>query len=88
MTSTIAMIEALGGKAEATESTLSVTGMGLKGGSVDACNDHRIAMSAAVASTVCTSPVIILGAECVKKSYPGFWEEFRNLGGTYEQYLR
>ena len=86
--STIAMIEALGGKAEATESTLSVTGTGLKGGTVDACNDHRIAMSAAVASTVCTSPVIILGAECVKKSYPGFWEEFRNLGGTYEQYLR
>ena len=86
--STIAMIEALGGKAEATESTLSVTGTGLKGGTVDACNDHRIAMSAAVASTVCTSPVIILGAACVKKSYPGFWEEFRYLGGTYEQYLR
>ncbi len=86
--STIAMIEALGGKAEATESTLTVTGTGLKGGTVDVCNDHRIAMSAAVASTVCTSPVIILGAECVKKSYPGFWEEFRRLGGTYEQYLR
>ena len=86
--STIAMIEALGGIAEATESTLTVTGTGLQGGTVDACNDHRIAMSAAIASTVCVSPVTILGAECVKKSYPGFWEEFRRLGGTYEQYLR
>jgi 3-phosphoshikimate 1-carboxyvinyltransferase len=86
--STMAMIHALGGKAEATESTLTITGTGLQGGVVDACNDHRIAMSAAIASTVCTSPVTILGAACVQKSYPGFWEEFRNLGGTYEQYLR
>ena len=86
--STIAMVEALGGTAEATESTLTVSGTGLLGGTVDACNDHRIAMSAAIASTVCSAPVTILGAECVKKSYPGFWEEFRRLGGTYEQYLR
>ena len=86
--STIAMVEALGGKAEATESTLTVLGTGLQGGTVDACNDHRIAMSAAIASTVCSAPVIILGGECVKKSYPGFWEEFSRLGGNYEQYLR
>ncbi len=86
--STIAMIEALGGKAEATESTLTVTGTGLQGGIVNACNDHRIAMAAAVASTVCTAPVTILGPQCVQKSYPGFWEEFRRLGGNYEQYLR
>ena len=32
--------------------------------------------------------VIILGAECVNKSYPKFWEEFSRLGGSYEQYLR
>ena len=86
--STIAMVEALGGKAEATENTLTVLGTGLQGGTVDACNDHRIAMSAAIASTVCSAPVIILGGECVKKSYPGFWEEFSRLGGNYEQYLR
>ena len=86
--STIAMVEALGGKAEATESTLTVLGTGLQGGTVDACNDHRIAMSAAIASTVCSAPVTVLGGECVKKSYPGFWEEFSRLGGNYEQYLR
>ena len=86
--STIAMIEALGGKAEATEDTLTIHGTGLTGGTVDAVNDHRIAMSAAVASTVCTEPVKILGAECVQKSYPKFWEEFARLGGSYEQYLR
>lgn len=86
--SVIAMITALGGKAESTENTLTVYGTGLYGGTVDACNDHRIAMSAAIAATVCTAPVTILGAECVKKSYPHFWEEYRRLGGNYEQYLR
>lgn len=86
--STIAMIKALGGNAEATEDTLTVYGTGLTGGTVDAVNDHRIAMSAAIASTVCKNNVIILGAECVKKSYPKFWEEFSRLGGNYEQYLR
>ena len=50
--STIAMIEALGGKAEATDDTLTIHGTGLAGGNVNACNDHRIAMSAAIAATV------------------------------------
>ena len=86
--STIAMIEALGGKAEATEETLTVYGTGLSGGTVDAMNDHRIAMSTAIAATVCEKPVTILGAQAVNKSYPRFWEEYRRLGGNYEQYLR
>ena len=86
--STISMIQNLGGRAEATQDTLTVYGTGLIGGTVDAVNDHRIAMSAAIASTVCCGEVIILGAECVKKSYPRFWEEFSRLGGSYEQYLR
>ena len=86
--STIAMIKTLGGNAESTEDTLTVYGTGYRGGIVDSVNDHRIAMSAAIASTVCSEPVTILGAEAVKKSYPHFWEEFSRLGGNYEQYLR
>ncbi len=79
--STVAMLTALGGKAEASDSTLTVYGTGLSGGTVDAVNDHRIAMAAAIAATVCKEPVTILGAQCVQKSYPRFWEEFRRLGG-------
>ena len=86
--SVIAMLESLGGKAEATEDTLTVFGTGLLGGTVNAVNDHRIAMSAAIAATVCEEPVTILGAECVQKSYPQFWNEYNRLGGNYEQYLR
>ena len=45
-------------------------------------------MSAAIAATVCREKVTILGADCVKKSYPQFFEAYRKLGGSYEQYLR
>ena len=86
--STITMLRALGGKAEATGDTLTVFGTGLTGGMVHSYNDHRIAMSAAIAATVCTEPVTILGAECVEKSYPKFWAEYARLGGNYEQHLR
>lgn len=58
---------------------------GLRGGVVSAWNDHRIAMSMAVASLVCREPVIIEGSESVKKSYPTFWQDFFCLGGKYEQ---
>ena len=79
--STIAMLESLGGKGEADENTLTVYGMGVTGGRVDSVNDHRIAMAAAIAATVCKEPVTILGAQCTEKSYPRFWEEFSRLGG-------
>ena len=84
----IELIESLGGSAEATEDTLRIHGTGLKGGTVHAHNDHRIAMAAAIAATLCKEPVTVLGAECVEKSYPSFWAEYARSGGNYEQYLR
>lgn len=72
----------LGAKVEIIGDSLRITGVKeLHGGECDAWNDHRIAMSLAVASTRCNSPVIIRGAECVSKSYPLFFEDFRKLGG-------
>lgn len=54
------------------------------GGEVDCWNDHRIAMSLAVASIRCEKPLTLVGTECVAKSYPKFWEDFVSLGGKYE----
>ncbi|HAN44521.1 MAG TPA: 3-phosphoshikimate 1-carboxyvinyltransferase [Ruminococcaceae bacterium] len=56
----------------------------LKGGVIDSCNDHRIAMSMAIAATRCDGNVTILGAECVNKSYPDFFEKYKSLGGIYQ----
>ena len=86
--SVINLLRALGIGAYADDNTLTVCGGNLSGGVVDSCNDHRIAMAAAIAATVAEAPVTILGADCVKKSYPAFWQDFRTLGGCYEQYLR
>ncbi len=66
----IHLITSLGGKAVATETTLTVHPIPLSGGIVDARNDHRIAMAAAIAATTCTRSVTILGAQCVEISYP------------------
>jgi len=80
--STVGMIRALGGKAEETADGLIIYGIKeLSGGCVDSCHDHRIAMSAAIASVVCKDNVVITGAEAIDKSYPAFWEDFQKLGG-------
>lgn len=80
-----AMVNALGGRARQGADVLEISGGPLAGGVVDARGDHRVAMAAAVAATVCAGPVMILGAQCVGKSYPAFWKDFQALGGTVER---
>ncbi len=86
--SVLAMLHSLGISAEADHDTLTVHPGVFHGGRVDSANDHRIAMSAAIAATVATDPVTILDAQCVRKSYPKFWEDYKSLGGVYEQHIR
>ncbi len=86
--SVCAMLHALGCCAEAEENILRIFPGTIRGGTVDSYGDHRIVMSAAIAATVATDIVTILGAECAAKSYPKFWDVIRQLGGSYEQYLR
>ena len=76
----------LGAKVQELPEGLRIFGQpqGLSGGCADSCNDHRIAMSLAVAALVCHEPVSIGGAEAVKKSYPQFWQDFIALGGNIE----
>ena len=51
---------------------------------VDSFGDHRIAMSAAVMSTVAQGVTTIKGTNCVAKSYPSFFDDFAALGGIIE----
>ena len=77
------VLSALGADIEEQADALVIRGREkLPGGvTVSGHNDHRIAMMAAIAATRCEKPVTITGAECVKKSYPGFWEDYEKLGG-------
>lgn len=72
---TAAMLSALGADIRETEDGLVIRGRpALQGGTVSSFRDHRIAMSAAVAASVCASPVRVNEAECTDKSFPGFWD--------------
>lgn len=74
-------LHTLGADIEEKEDGLVICGKDrLKGGIVSSFNDHRIAMMAAIAATVCEEDVIILQAEAVNKSYPGFYEDLKSLG--------
>ncbi len=44
--------------------------------------DHRVMMSAAVAAVVADGPSRLADAQCVRKSWPGFWATMRSLGGA------
>ncbi len=77
---TAALLSALGGSVRELPDGLIISGRGrLSGGTADACGDHRIAMSAAMAACGCEGPVTVSGSECVAKSYPAFWEDFASL---------
>ena len=83
LTTVAQMLKALGGAVSEEEDGLTVYGVStLPGGVVDGAGDHRIVMAAAVAAACCQGPVVIQGAEAVKKSYPNFWRDYESLGGA------
>lgn len=87
LASVTAVLGAMGADIEEHPDSLTIYGKeNLPGGvTVESWNDHRIAMMAAAAATKCLAPVTIRGAECVGKSYPLFWEDYKALGGRIRE---
>jgi 3-phosphoshikimate 1-carboxyvinyltransferase len=70
-------LKKLGAKIRAGGDYIVINGVKrLAGGVMNSRNDHRIAMMGAVAAIRSDRPVFIENAECVAKSYPGFWDDF------------
>ncbi len=80
-----ALIRALGGCVEEKVDELWITGCPLHGGAVDGANDHRIVMSAAVASLLTEESVTVTHATSVNKSWPTFFDTFTKWGGTVHE---
>lgn len=76
----------MGAEISADEDNLYIHGRGrIEGGCEVVCeNDHRIAMMAAICAAYAQKPCTLIGAECVSKSYPTFFEDFISLGGYIE----
>lgn len=80
LSTTADMLNRLGANVTIEDDALVICGKTpLTGGVVDSCNDHRIAMAAAIAATVASGEVTICGSECVAKSYGNFWEDYGKL---------
>ncbi len=78
----------LGANIEEFEDSLVIRGVdSFKGGvEVWSHKDHRIAMMLAIAATACKEPIVIKDYECVSKSYPGFFEDYKMLGGNINEW--
>lgn len=80
-------LKRLGAKIIEKEEGLIIDGVEeLEGGiEVWSWKDHRIAMTLAIAATRCKNPIIIKDYECVAKSYPSFFEDYKMLGGKVNE---
>lgn len=85
LSATQELLTQLGARVEVSgdSDTLTVHGpVRLKGGfEADARSDHRIVMLLAAAALICDQPITVHGVECIAKSWPGFLETYRALGG-------
>ena len=61
------------------DDVMTVRGGSLSGGTIDSCNDHRIAMAAAIAALAASGPVTITNAQAVTKSSPRFWDDLDSI---------
>jgi len=70
---------ALGAEISVEGDEMLVRGGVIRGGRVSSWGDHRIAMAAAVAALAAEGEVHIEGADCVSKSWPGFFEDLASI---------
>ena len=74
-------LKRMGADIEGTEDGMIIHGgKPLHGATIDSHLDHRVAMSFAVAGTICDGTVDILNGDCVKISYPEFYNDLYSLG--------
>ena len=70
---------------EVNEDIMKITGGQPCGARVESHEDHRISMAVAVAALGATGKVFIRDSQCVAKSYPGFFDDLRNLGAVVHE---
>jgi 3-phosphoshikimate 1-carboxyvinyltransferase len=69
----------IGAKAEEKADEMIVQGIATRRAEIDCYNDHRIAMSFAIAG-LAIDGISVKDSDCVKKSFPDFWEKLDALG--------
>lgn len=70
---------------EINDDIMFVTGGRPQAARVESHDDHRIAMAVAISSLGAKGRVYIRDSQCVAKSYPGFFNDLRNLGAMVHE---
>ena len=68
----------MGARVDVHEDGLTITPKPMHGAAIETYNDHRIAMSFAVAG-LRQEGISVRNPDCVAKSFPGFWDQFAQL---------
>jgi 3-phosphoshikimate 1-carboxyvinyltransferase len=68
----------IGARAEKKADGMIIQGIATRGAEIDCYSDHRIAMSFAIAG-LAIEGITIKDPDCVKKSFPDFWEKLEAL---------
>ncbi len=81
----VSQLSKLNANMEETKEGMEIDGpTSLIGARVSSYDDHRIAMMLAIAATVTDGKVTIENPDCVSKSYPSFWQHYKELGGVFD----
>ena len=67
------------------DDTMFVTGSRPQAARVESHDDHRIAMALAVTALGATGRIYIRDSQCVAKSYPGFFDDLRQIGASVHE---
>ena len=79
---TVSELKKLGANIKENTDSISIVGVReLNGGEVSTYNDHRMAMTLAIAATKANGKLYLDNYRCVSKSYPDFFEDYNKLGG-------
>ena len=70
---------------ELKDDQMFITGGNVKSARVNSHEDHRIAMAEAVAALGAAGEIFIKDSHCVAKSYPGFFDDLRKVGGKVSE---
>ncbi len=78
-------LEAIGIKVSSTQDSIEITGGTIIGGKIDSYDDHRIAMSFAIAGLISETSLTIMNTRNIATSFPNFVTLLKDLGGeVYE----
>ena len=74
-------LEAIGIKVSSTQDSIEITGGKIIGGKIDSYDDHRIAMSFAIAGLISETSLTIMNTRNIATSFPSFVNLLKDFGG-------